>query len=69
MRQKLERELSQRSEELARVRRQLEIAVERDDDPAALALVTRREALSPTSDASARNRRELTAEAEAATRT
>jgi phage shock protein A len=36
MRQKFERELSQRSDALARVRRQLEIAVERDDDPAAL---------------------------------
>jgi len=68
MRQKLERELSQRSDELARVRRQLEIAVERDDDPAALALLARQEALSADVGRLGGESRELTAEAEAATR-
>jgi phage shock protein A len=68
MRQKLERELSQRSEELARVRRQLEIAVERDDDPAALALLARQEALSTDVGRLTTESRDLGAEAEAATR-
>jgi phage shock protein A len=68
MRQKLERELSQRSEELARARRQLAIAVERDDDPAALALLARQEALAGDVTRLTAESGELAAEAEAATR-
>jgi phage shock protein A len=68
MRQKLARELSQRGEELARVRCQLEIAVERDDDPAALALLARQETLSADLARLTAESGELTAEAEAATR-
>jgi phage shock protein A len=68
MRQKFERELSQRGEELARVRRQLEIAVERDDDPAALALLAREQALSADVTRLTAESGELAAEAEAATR-
>ena len=45
MRHKLERELGGRTEELARVQRELAIAVERDDDGAALVLITRRDTL------------------------
>jgi phage shock protein A len=67
MRQKLERELSQRSDELARVRRQLEIAVERDDDPRRSRCWRGQESLSATSGGSAGNHAELTTEAEAAT--
>jgi phage shock protein A len=68
MRQKYDRELAQRSDELARVRRQLEIAVERDDDPAALALLARQEALSTDVARLTNESGELAAEAEAATR-
>jgi phage shock protein A len=68
MRQKFARELSQRSEELARVRRQLEIAVERDDDPAALALLARQETLAADTARLTAESGELAAEAEAATR-
>jgi len=68
MRQKLERELAQRIDELARVRRQLEIAVERDDDPAALALLSRQETLSADVGRLGEESRDLTTEAEAATR-
>ena len=46
MRQKLGRELEQKSAELARIRRQLELAVDADDDEAALVLIGRRDALS-----------------------
>jgi phage shock protein A len=67
MRQKFARELSQRSDELARVRRQLEIAVERDDDPAALALLARQETLSADVARLTAESGELAAEAEAAT--
>ena len=45
LRSTLARELGHRSDELARVRRQLDVAVERDDDPAALALIGRRDVL------------------------
>lgn len=68
MRQKFARELSQRSEELARVRRQLEIAVERDDDPAALALLARQETLAADTARLTAESGELAAEADAATR-
>src|SRR5262249_32293564 len=45
MRQKLERELSAKTSEIARVRAQLDVAVEQNDDPAALALIARRDGL------------------------
>jgi phage shock protein A len=45
MRSKLAKELERQSGELARVRRQLDVAVERDDDAAALVLIGRRDAL------------------------
>jgi phage shock protein A len=45
MRSKLAKELERESAELGRVRRQLDVAVERDDDVAALALISRRDAL------------------------
>src|SRR5262249_1814291 len=45
MRQKLERELGARTTELGHVRKQLDLAVEQDDDAAALALIARRDAL------------------------
>ena len=45
MRQKLEKELAARTGELTRVRKQLDLAVERDDDAAALALIARRDDL------------------------
>jgi phage shock protein A len=68
MREKLERELAARTDDLGRVRRQLDVAVDRDDDPAALALIARRDAL----DAEVRRLGEelcaLTEEAEAGKR-
>jgi phage shock protein A len=45
MRTKLARELEAKSEELRRLRAQLDIAVERDDDEVALVLIGRRETL------------------------
>lgn len=66
LRGKLDRELQQRSAELARVRRQLDVAVEHDDDPAALALIARRDALDGDVTRIAAELGELTAEAEAA---
>ena len=68
MRQKLERELGQRSDELSRVRRQLEVAVERDDDPAALALLARERALATDVERLGAESTELAAEADTATR-
>lgn len=66
LRQKLERELGRRASELGQVRRHLEIAVARDDDEAALALIARRDALSDEVAHAEDELRELTAEAEAA---
>jgi phage shock protein A len=68
LRGKLERELQQRSGELGRVRQQLDLAVERDDDPAALALISRREVLGGDVERITAELGELTAEAEAAKR-
>ena len=68
LRGKLERELQQRSSELGHVRRQLDIAVERDDDPAALALISRRDVLGADVERVTADLTELTAEAEAAKR-
>jgi len=68
LRGKLERELAQRSNELTHVRTQLDLAVDRDDDPAALALIARREGLGGDVERLASELGELTAEAEAAKR-
>lgn len=68
LRGKLERELQQRSSDLGRLRHQLDLAVERDDDPAALALISRRDLLGADVERLTADLTELTAEAEAATR-
>jgi phage shock protein A len=68
MRQKLERELVLRAGELARVRRQLDVAVERDDDAAALALIGRRDGLAADVERAKAELGELTGEAETAKR-
>jgi phage shock protein A len=68
MRQKLDRQSKQRSEELARVRAQLDVAVERNDDAAALALLERRDALAADVDRLGQELGELTGEADAAKR-
>jgi phage shock protein A len=68
MRQKLERELASRTEELGRVRRQLDVAVERDDDTAALALIARRDVLDTDVARLTQDLGELTTEADAAKR-
>jgi phage shock protein A len=66
LRSKLGKELERHSDELVRVRRQLEIAVERDDDPAALALIARRDALAAEVNRLTAELTELTREAEGA---
>jgi phage shock protein A len=66
MRTKLGRELEQRSAELVRVRRQLELAVDNDDDDAALALIGRRDGLSQEVDRLTGELHELDEEAEIA---
>jgi len=66
LRSKLTGELEQTSKELARVRRQLEIAVDRDEDGAALALIGHRDTLGAESDRLTGELAELTEEAEAA---
>src|SRR4030095_16778484 len=68
LRGKLERELQQRSSELGLLRRQLDLAVERDDDPSALALISRRDVLGGDVERLTADLTELTAEAEAAKR-
>jgi phage shock protein A len=68
MRRKLENELAARTGELGRVRRQLDVAVERDDDPAALALIARREDLDAEVARLTGELGELTTEADAAKR-
>jgi phage shock protein A len=68
LRGKLERELQQRSGDLARLRQQLDLAVERDDDPAALVLISRREVLGADVERLSADLTELTAEADAAKR-
>lgn len=68
LRGKLERELQQRSGDLTRVRQQLDLAVERDDDPAALALLSRREVLDGDVTRLTTELTDLTAEADAAKR-
>ncbi len=66
MRTKLGRELEQKSTELRRVRRQLELAVDRDDDDAALALIGRRDGLSQEVERLTGELHELDEEAEIA---
>jgi phage shock protein A len=68
MRQKLEKEIGARSAELATVRRQLDVAVDRNDDPAALALIGRRDALDADVARLSADLGELTSEADAAKR-
>jgi phage shock protein A len=68
MRGKLERELGARSEELARVRRELDVAVDSNDDVAALALIGRRDALDADVSRLGTDLAELTREADAAKR-
>lgn len=66
MRTKLSRELEQKSKELARIARQLEIAVDRDDDVAALALIGHRDAFAAEVERLKAELRELTEEADVA---
>jgi phage shock protein A len=66
MRTKLGRELEQKSAELVRVRRQLELAVDGDDDDAAIALIGRRDGLSHDVERVAGELHELDEEAETA---
>ena len=68
MRQKLEKELATRTSELARVRKQLDVAVEKDDDPTALALIGRRDDLDAEVARLTADLNELTTEADAAKR-
>lgn len=66
LRSKLTKELEQATRELGRVRAQLDVAVERDDDVAALALIGRRDALGADVERLTADLAELTAEAAAA---
>jgi phage shock protein A len=68
MRQKLEREIHGRTEELGLVRRQLDVAVAADDDAAALALIGRRDATDADVSRLTGDLAELTREADAAKR-
>jgi phage shock protein A len=66
LRSKLSNELGQTSKELARVRGQLAIAVDRDDDAAALALIGQRDTLDAELERLTVELAELTEEAEVA---
>ncbi|HYC22511.1 MAG TPA: PspA/IM30 family protein [Candidatus Bathyarchaeia archaeon] len=66
VRTKLAKELETKSGELGRLTRQLEIAVDRDDDEAALVLIGRRDGLAAEVDRLTTELKELTTEAEAA---
>jgi len=66
MRSKLGKQLAAESAELARVGRQLDVAVEHDDDVAAVALIGRRDALAAEVDRLTADLTELTREAEGA---
>jgi len=68
LRGKLERELQLRSGELGRLRQQLDLAVARDDDPAALALISRRDVIGSDVERLTGELTELTTEADAAKR-
>ncbi len=66
LRSKLTRQLEETSRELARVKAQLDLAVERDEDAVALALIGKRDALGAEAERLTADLAELTAEAEAA---
>jgi phage shock protein A len=66
MRSKLAAQLARESGELGRTSRQLDVAVERDDDTAALALIPRRNALGAEVERLTAEMTELTKEAESA---
>ena len=66
LRGKLGKELERHGDELVRVRRQLEIAVDRDDDAAALALIGQRDGLAAEVNRLTAELTELTREADAA---
>jgi phage shock protein A len=66
MRSKLSKELQLKSAELTRLRNQLEIAVDRDDDEVALTLISRRDALGVEVERLSGELTDLTAEAETA---
>jgi phage shock protein A len=66
MREKLGRELETKAKELARVRRQLDLAVDADEDDAALTLIARRDDLSSEVERLSGDLRDLDAEAETA---
>ncbi len=66
MRSKLSKELRLKSAELTRLRTQLEIAVDRDDDEAALALINRRDTLGVEVERLTGELTELTTEADSA---
>jgi phage shock protein A len=68
MRSKLGTQLEAASSELGRVRRELDLAVERDDDEVALALLARRDRLAAEVERLGAELTELTAEAETAKR-
>ncbi len=68
MRSKLSKELQFKSAELTRLRKQLEIAVDRDDDEVALSLIGRCDAVGAEVERLTGELTELTAEAEAAKR-
>lgn len=66
MRGKLAKEVEAKSHELRLVARQLDIAVEKDQDDVAIALITRRDALQADIERVSKELAELTAEADAA---
>ena len=66
LRGKLGKELERHGDELVRVRRQLEIAVDRDDDAVALALIARRDGLASEVNRLTAELTELTREADGA---
>jgi len=66
LRSKLGREAEQKTAEMARVRQQLDVALERDDDAAALVLIGRRDALGKDLERVQGELSQLTAEADAA---
>jgi phage shock protein A len=66
LRAKLAKEVESKSAELVRVRAQLEVAVDRDEDDAALALISRRDVLASELERLATELGELTTEADAA---
>src|SRR5262245_58570638 len=66
LRGKLGREAEQKTAEMARVRQQLDVALERDDDAAALVLIGRRDALGKDLERVQGELSQLTTEADAA---